>query len=165
VPPPTAAPGSPVPLQQPGTFGTEKEKLEAALPKFIEAADRYPSTPAGVAARYHAASVLASLGRFGEAEQRYQEVVNQARGNLYARTARLGLAEVQAAQKKYDSAITRIRNCRGSEFATARRRRAHAARSRVCACGSKGRSREGVYTVVEEFPQSAYAGCRRELEA
>ena len=37
------APGSPAPLPQPGTFTTEQEKLQAALPKFREAADRYPT--------------------------------------------------------------------------------------------------------------------------
>ena len=40
---PTApAPGSPMPVQQPGTFQTEQAKLEAALPKLMEAADEYP---------------------------------------------------------------------------------------------------------------------------
>ena len=49
-------PGGAPPVQQPGTYLTEQSKLEAALPKFIEAADRYPSTNAGIAARYHAAA-------------------------------------------------------------------------------------------------------------
>ena len=75
---PAPAPGSPLPVQQPGTFPTERAKLEAALPKFIEAADRYPSTGPGVAARFQAASILATLGRYPEAEQRYQEVVDKA---------------------------------------------------------------------------------------
>src|SRR5690349_13035385 len=106
VPPAAPAPGSPAPIQQPGTFMTEHAKLEAALPKFIEAADRYPSTDAGIAARYHAAGILATLGRYSEAEQRYQEVIAKAGGNsLYARTAKLGLADAQVAQKKYDNAI------------------------------------------------------------
>ncbi len=58
VPAAAPAPGSPAPVQQPGTFLTEQAKLEAALPKFIEAADSYPSTQAGIAARYHAAGIL-----------------------------------------------------------------------------------------------------------
>ena len=44
VPVAAPAPGSPAPVQQPGTYATEQAKLEAALPKFIEAADKYPST-------------------------------------------------------------------------------------------------------------------------
>jgi TolA-binding protein len=100
------APGSPAPVPQPGTYRTEQAKLEAALPKFLEAADRYPSSDAGVAARYHAAGILATLGRFPEAEQRYQDVLARAGSTLYGRTARLGLADAQVAQKKFDNAIT-----------------------------------------------------------
>ena len=79
VPAAAPAPGSLPPVQQPGTYLTEQAKLEAALPKFIEAADKYPSTPAGITARYHAASILAGLGRYSEAEQRFQEVVDESR--------------------------------------------------------------------------------------
>lgn len=100
------APGSPAPVPQPGTYRTEQAKLEAALPKFVEAADRYPGSDAGVTARYHAASILATLGRFAEAEQQYQQVLARAGSSIYSRTARLGLANAQMAQKKYDSAIT-----------------------------------------------------------
>jgi TolA-binding protein len=106
VPVQAPAPGSPAPVPQPGTYRTEQAKLEAALPRFLEAADRYPSSDAGVAARYHAAGILATLGRYPEAEQRYQEVLSRAGSTIYGRTARLGLANAQMAQKKYDSAIT-----------------------------------------------------------
>ena len=37
VPLPPPAPGSPPPVPQPGTFQTEQEKFDAALPKFLEA--------------------------------------------------------------------------------------------------------------------------------
>ena len=100
------APGSPAPVPQPGTYRNEQAKLEAALPKFVEAADRYPGSDAGVTARYHAAGILATLGRFAEAEQQYQQVLARAGSSIYSRTARLGLANAQMAQKKYDSAIT-----------------------------------------------------------
>src|SRR5262245_6387805 len=105
VPPAAPAPGSPAPVQQPGTYLSERDKLEAAFPKFIDAADRYPNTESGLAARYYAAGILATLGRYSEAEQRYQEVVAKAGNTLYSRTARLGLADAQVAQKKYDAAI------------------------------------------------------------
>src|SRR5215510_5018078 len=71
VAPAAPAPGSALPAQQPGTYPTERAKLDAALPKFLEAADKHPSTEAGIAARYHAAGILAGLGRYGDAEQRY----------------------------------------------------------------------------------------------
>ena len=37
--------------QPPGTYPTDQAKLEAALPKFLAAADAYPSTDAGIEAR------------------------------------------------------------------------------------------------------------------
>src|SRR6476619_6142557 len=101
VAPAAPAPGSPMPVQQPGTFQTERAKRDAALPKFIEAADRYPRTDAGIAARYHAAGILANLGRYPEAEQRYQEVIDRSGSRIYGRTARLGLAAVQVSEGKY----------------------------------------------------------------
>jgi hypothetical protein len=52
--PSAPAPGSPIPVQQAGTYPTEQAKLEAALPELIKAADAYPSTDAGITARYHA---------------------------------------------------------------------------------------------------------------
>jgi len=166
VPVAAPAPGSPAPVQQPGTYLTEQAKLEAALPKFIEAADKYPTTAAGITARYHAAAILASLGRYGEAEQRYQEVVSKSGTGLYARTGRLGLAETQLAQKKYDSAIniytemsrdtTSVIPVDGVLM--------QLGRAYVLA----GRKEEAARTftrVTEEFPQSIYfADAKRELE-
>ncbi|MBA2302552.1 MAG: tetratricopeptide repeat protein [Acidobacteria bacterium] len=160
------APGSPLPVQQPGTFQTEREKLEAALPRLLEAADGYPGTDAGVAARYYAASALGGLGRFAEAEQRYQQVVDKAGSRIYGRTARLGLADAQAAQGKYDSAITIYR-----ELSTD-------ANSQIPVDGvlmalgrtfvRAGRADEAARAfsrVVDEFPQSVYAAdARRERE-
>ena len=98
--PSAPAPGSPIPVQQAGTYPTEQAKLEAALPALMKAADAYPNTDAGITARYHAAGALAALGRYGEAEQRYQEVVDKAGNRLYGRTAKLGLADVQVLQGK-----------------------------------------------------------------
>src|SRR5687768_16302903 len=110
VAPSEPAPGSPVPVEQPGTFRTLQAKLEAALPKFMETADAYPNTDAGIAARYHASGILAQLGRYPEAEQRYQEVVDKGGRTIYARTATLGLAAAQLAQNKFDSAIAIYRD-------------------------------------------------------
>ena len=46
-----------------GTFSTEAQKLNAALPKLKVAADAYPETQAGIQARYHLAATLAALGQ------------------------------------------------------------------------------------------------------
>ena len=166
VPVPAPAPGSPPPVPQPGTFPTEQARLEASLPRFQEAADKYPGTDAGITARYYLAVTLASLGRYAEAEQRYQEVVSKAGNEIYGRTARLGLADVQVAQKKYDSAITiytELSRDTNSQIPVD---------SVLMQLGrayvQAGRKDEAVRTftrVVQEFPQSLYvADARREME-
>jgi TolA-binding protein len=166
VAPVAPAPGSPMPVQQPGTFQTERARLEAALPKFTQAANAYPSTDAGVAARYHEAGTLASLGRFAEAQQRYQEVVDKAGSRIYARTARLGLAQTQVAQGKYDDAI-RIYQQLSTDTTSQipvdgvlmELGRAY------MKAGKKSEATHAFTRVVEEFPQSLYvADARREME-
>jgi tetratricopeptide (TPR) repeat protein len=107
-PAPAAVPGgneSPAaPAQPPGTFPTDKARLDAALPKLTAAADAYPSTDAGQTARYHAASALVGLGRFDEAIAQYDRVIADGSG-LLAQMARLGKAEAQLRGAKYDAAI------------------------------------------------------------
>jgi tetratricopeptide (TPR) repeat protein len=97
-----ATPTAPAP--QPNTYPTERAKLEAALPKFMAAADAYPSTEAGQTARYHAASILVNLGRYDEAIAQYDSVIGDASG-LLSQMARLGKAEAQLRGSKYDAAI------------------------------------------------------------
>jgi TolA-binding protein len=158
VPIPAPAPGSPAPVQQPGTYPTEKAKLEAA--------DRYPSTGPGIAARYQAASILATLGRYPEAEQRYQEVVDKAGNSIYRRTARLGLADVQVAQGNYDSAIniyTEMSREPNSQIpidsVLMQLGRAYAR------AGRKEEAAGAFNRIVNEFPESSYvADARRELD-
>jgi TolA-binding protein len=166
IPPAAPAPGSPAPVPQPGTFQTEQAKLEAALPKFMETADGYASTDAGVTARYHAAGILAALGRYGEAEQRYQEVVDKAGDGIYGKTAKLGVAETQVAQGKYDSAIqlyTELSRDTNSQIPVdgvlMQLARAYAR------AGKKDEAVRTFTRVVDEFPRSLYAAdARRELE-
>jgi tetratricopeptide (TPR) repeat protein len=97
-----AAPGAP--LQPPGTYPTEHAKLEAALPKFLAAADSYPSTEAGRLARYQAAAVLVGLGRYDEAVAQYDRVIAEGSG-LLPQMGRLGKAGAQLRGAKYDAAI------------------------------------------------------------
>ena len=94
--------------QPPGTYPTEQAKLEATLPKFQAAGDAFPSSEAGITARYHLATNLATLGRFDEAIKGYDQVL--ASGNaLLARSARLGKAEVQLRAGQYDPAIATLK--------------------------------------------------------
>jgi tetratricopeptide (TPR) repeat protein len=108
--PPTGATNDPTAVggQQPGTYPTEKAKLEAALPKFQAAADAYPSNTAGITARYHVAKTLVSLGRFDDAIKAYDQVLTS--GNaLLARSARLGKAEAQLRAAQFDPAIATLK--------------------------------------------------------
>lgn len=104
--PPTGTTNDPNAIggQLPGTYPTEKAKLEAAVPKFQEAADKYSSTDAGQTARFHLARILVTLGRFDEGLKEYDKVI--AGGNaLLARSAKLGKADAQLRAGQYDPAI------------------------------------------------------------
>jgi len=108
-PPPPPAAGKPAtapPAPQPGAYATEKAKLEAALTKFLAAANAYPKTNAGISARYQAAGVLVLLGRSEEAGTRFQEVMDAAGQNsVYYEMARLGKVNALAQAKRFDEAI------------------------------------------------------------
>ena len=99
--PPT--PGTPA---TPGGFPNERARLEAAAAKFKTAADAYPSTDAGIYARYQEAVSQMSLGNAAVATAAYQEVVRRAgESGIYGQMAKLGLAEAQARAGQYDQAI------------------------------------------------------------
>ena len=102
---PPAAPGTAPPPQTAGTYPTEQAKLEAALVKFKAAADAYPSTDAGLYARYQQGAVLMSLNRPVEAIACYQDVSKHAGNGIYAQMAQLGLAEAHARAGQYEQAI------------------------------------------------------------
>jgi predicted negative regulator of RcsB-dependent stress response len=94
--------------QLPGTYPTEKAKLEASLPKFQAVAEAFPTSDSGVMARYHLAKNLVALGRFDEALPHYDQVIASG-GTLIAKTARLGKAEAQLRAGKYDPAIATLK--------------------------------------------------------
>jgi len=99
---PPAAPGTP---SAGSSFATQREKNQALLTKFRSAADEYPSTDAGVFARYREATTWMALGNPGSAVTAYQEVINRGGNSVYAVMAKLGLAEAQAQSGQYDQAI------------------------------------------------------------
>lgn len=100
---PTLTPG-----QAPGTYPTQQAKLEAALPKFLAAADAYPSSDSGLTARYHAATTLVSLARFDEAIKQYDQVIASGSGVLQ-RMSRLGKAEAQLRAGQFEPAIATLK--------------------------------------------------------
>jgi TolA-binding protein len=166
VPPQPPAPGSPPPVPQPGTFQSQQERLEASLPKFLEAANANPNSQAGITARFHVAAILAAMGKHAEAEQRYKEVVDKAGSSIYGRTARLGMAEAQVAQGKFDNAIAVYTELSRDTSSTLPLDTVlmHLGRAYARA-GKKEEAVRSFTRVVDEFPQSPYAAdARREME-
>jgi TolA-binding protein len=158
VAPPPPAPGSAPPIQQPGTYRTERERSEAALPKLQQAADAYPNTSAGITARFRLAATLAEVGRHAEAEQRYQEVVQKTSSrDIYHYTARLGVGEAQLAQGKatdaagtFQALATDTNSQLPVDGVLMQLGRA------ALVAGKKDDATRAFNRVVDEFPQSLY---------
>lgn len=96
-----------VPAQAPGTYPTEKAKYEAALPKFIAAADSAPSSTAGRLARMNAASIMVALGRFDDARGQYEQLASGT--DLIAQGAQMGKAQAQIRAGQFDPAIESLK--------------------------------------------------------
>lgn len=164
---PAPAPGAaPTPKPPAGSYPTEKARDEAALAKFVATADGYPSSEAGVAARYHAAGMLAALGRPAEAEQRYQEVVDRAGTSVYGQMAKLGLAGARVANGKFDQAIAVYREMAAVKDGPLPVDAVLMQLARAYdAAGKQSDARQTFRRIVDEFPQSPYAAdARRALD-
>ncbi len=164
VTPPPPAPGSAPPVQPPGTYRTERERLDAALPLLQRAADSYPDSDAGITARFRLAGSLAELGRYAEAEQRYQEVVQKTGAkNIYHYTARLGAGEAQLAQGKGDAAVTTLKDLAADTTSTLPVDGVLMQLGRASLVAGKKEDATRAFTrVVDEFPQSLYASEAKE---
>ena len=153
-------------VQPPGTYATVEEKMSAALPKLIAAADAYPGTPSGITARYRAAAALAALGRQDEAAEQYQQVIDREGDGVYSRMAMLGLAGVQLSQGAYDEAIALLEQASGAgqdlpgDGVLMQLGHAYAV------AGRSSEARATFQRVMDDFPASYYfADAERELEA
>ena len=98
-------------------YSSEHEKLEAAMLKFLATAEAYPSTPAGIAGRYHAAAILTLLERPEDAKQHYQYVIEHGAEDVYHRMAVMGLAELQIITGDHDQAIDTLNSLSSKEEA------------------------------------------------
>ena len=158
------APGQPAPAPSPNSYPTEQAKLEAALPKLLAAADAYPKTDAGIAARYQAAGVLAQLGKSTEARQRFQEVVERDGRGVHGRMARLAVAEIDVKAKQYDAAIKTLQelslDTRGDipvDAVLLQLAKAYAD------AGKKAEAQQALLRVTTEFATSPYAADAKKL--
>jgi tetratricopeptide (TPR) repeat protein len=165
---PAPTPGQTTPPPpQPGAYPSEAARDKAALEKFQAAANAYPSSKPGIAARYHAAATLAVLGRNADALKEYQEVVNRAGANsLYGEMAKLGMADVETALGQYDQAIahySELANGKDPKLPTEgvlmQLARAYEGK------GAVADARKTFKRIVDEFPQSPYAAtAKREMD-
>jgi tetratricopeptide (TPR) repeat protein len=166
-PPPTAAPGTTPPAPTPGSYTTERARNEAALGKFVAAANQYPSTQSGIAARYRAAATLVALGRTSEAEPQYRDVINRAGDEIYGAMARLGLADAYAAAGQHDKAITAYREVLENRVFDLPVDAVLMQLGRAYALAGKAvEARQTFKRLVDEYPASAYGPlAKKELEA
>ncbi len=157
----TIAPAPTIPgaKQAPGTFPTERARAEAALAAFQQVATDFPSSDAGLAARYHAAGELLSLGRPADAAQAFQDVVNQAgSSSIYRSMARLGLAEAKAAAGQHEDAIKALTDLSAERDSALPVDGILMQLARVCLKAGKPDDARAAYRrVVDEFPDSVFA--------
>jgi len=71
-------------------FASEHERLQAAQGKFKAVADQYPSSDAGIFARYREASIWLALGNTEASTRAYADVVARSGNNVLGQMARLG---------------------------------------------------------------------------
>jgi TolA-binding protein len=141
------------------SYPTLRARSEAALAKFTETFNAYPSTEAGIAARYHAAAALAALGKPAEAAVRYQEVVDRAGANsFYGRMGQLGVVQANAQAKKFDQAINAAQVLVNNTSDEAIPRDALLMElGRVqAAAGKKAEAKQTFDKVIAEFPDSPF---------
>jgi len=153
--------------QAPGTYPTVSARAEAALVKFQDVAARYPSTQAGIAARYYAASALSMLGRPADAASRFQEVVDRAgTKNFYGRMAQLGGVEAQVQAKQYDQAIAKAQALSNATDENIPRDATLMELGRAyAAAGKKNEAKQTFDKLIAEFPESAFADEARTMIA
>jgi TolA-binding protein len=152
--PPPTVPGA---TQTPGTYPSDQARQQAALQAFQQVTSLYPSTPAGLAARYQAAVALMTLGRFPEAEQGFGAVADQAGTSLYSAMARLGRAEAQQNEGKFDDAIKGLTDLAAERDSMVPVDGVLMQLARACVkAGKPQEARAAFKRVVDEFPDSPY---------
>jgi len=151
------APTVPGATQQPGTYPTEAARREAAVQAFQQVATAYPSTDAGLAARYQIASMHLAGGQFSEAEQAFRAVADSAGKSIYGPMARMGIAQALAGQTKYDDSIKLLTDLSADRDGALPVDGVLMELARVCVkAGKTQEARAAFKRVVDEFPESNY---------
>jgi tetratricopeptide (TPR) repeat protein len=149
------------------TFPTERERAQAALIKFKAAADAYPTSDAGLFARYQEASTQVVLGNPAEAAKTYQTVIDRAGNRLIGQTARLGLAAAHARGGQFDQAITTYKELAQRKDGGLPIDGILMELGRVYRDAGRASDAQQTFNrLIEEFPDSPFnADAKRELDA
>jgi tetratricopeptide (TPR) repeat protein len=143
-----------------GSFPNERARTEAALPRLLSAADAYPTSKAGIEARFQAAMLLTELGRYPEAIQRYQEVIDRDRKGIHGQTARLGLASAVSLSGDHDRAIQQLQTLVSTSAETDGAIPVDAVLAQLARAYERaGKTSEAGQTwkrIKDEFPESIY---------
>jgi TolA-binding protein len=147
-------------------FPTERERSQAALTKFKIAADAYPSTDAGVYARYQEGATSLALGSTPGAIAAYQQVIKESGDNFYGQMARLGLAEAQVRAGQYDPAINTFKELAQRKDGPLPVDGILMQLGRTYLEAGKGADAQQTFNrLVEEYPESPYtAEARKEID-
>jgi tetratricopeptide (TPR) repeat protein len=147
-------------------FPTERERSQAALTKFKIAADAYPSTDAGVYARYQEGATSLALGSTPGAITAYEQVIKESGDNFYGQMARLGLAEAQVRAGQYDPAINTFKELAQRKDGPLPVDGILMQLGRTYLEAGKRADAQQVFNrLVEEYPESAYTNeARKEIE-
>jgi predicted negative regulator of RcsB-dependent stress response len=149
------------------SFVSQRERNQAALTKYQEVADAYPTSDAGIYARYRQAATYMALGSPKNAAEAYQQVINQGGDSLYAQMAKLGLAEARAQNGEYDAAISTFRDLSQRKDGSLPVDGVLLRLGRVLAEAGKASEAEQTFNkLVQEFPDSPFTpDARKELDS
>jgi TolA-binding protein len=157
------APTLPGATQQAGTFATEQARNEASIAAYQKVIDSYPSHDAGLAARYHLARVYLAMGRAADATTAYADVASRRGSSVLGAAAKLGQAQALVAQSKFDDAIKILTDLSAQRDSDLPMDGVLMELARVCQRAGKGQEARAAFKrVVDEFPQSGYAGEARQ---
>ena len=148
------------------SFVSEREKSQAVLTKYKEVADAFPSSDAGIYARYRQATTYLKLGAPKNAAETFQQVISAGGNSLYAQMARLGLAEAQAQNGEYEPAIATFRDLAQRKDGELPVDGLLMRLGRTQVEAGKGPEAEQTFNkLVSEFPESQFApDAKKELE-
>jgi len=161
------APTVPGATQQAGTYPTEQARNDAAVAAYQKVIAEYPNHAAGLAARYHLAGLMLSMGKAAEATKGFTEVAANAGSSLYGPMAKMGQAQALAAENKFEDAIKVLTELSGQRDSALPMDGVLMELARVCQKAGKTQDARAAYKrVVDEFPQSPYVGeARQQLAA